>query len=105
MASAPRSDIYINLPALQKLDMMLIVRQPLFAKSCTLFSEERWFLLGIAYKNINFSFFDRKYWIVSKIQNSGMQNKGACQGIQFVQAHFESLLRGKKRNGGCLFHV
>lgn len=31
MASTPRSDIYINLPALQKLDMMLIVRQVLFS--------------------------------------------------------------------------
>jgi len=27
MKSRPRSDIYINLPALQKLDTMLIVRQ------------------------------------------------------------------------------
>jgi len=33
MTSRPRSDIYINLPALQKLDTMLIVRQTSIA-SC-----------------------------------------------------------------------
>jgi hypothetical protein len=32
MASTPRSDIYMNLPALQKLDMMLTVRQVSFSK-------------------------------------------------------------------------
>lgn len=52
--------------------------------------------------------FGRKYLIVSKIQNSGMQKKGACHQTQTIQVQDRSvglLFSGTRRNGGCRFHV
>jgi hypothetical protein len=102
MESRPRSDIYINLPALTKLDAMLIVWKAFFCKGLeqTLFSFHCHIFI------ITWILLDRKYWIVSKIENFGMQNKEACHRIQLVRAHFAELLfSAKRRSGGCQSHA
>ncbi|KAB5573881.1 hypothetical protein DKX38_001075 [Salix brachista] len=89
MESRPRSDIYINLPALRKLDAMLMVRKAFICRKLELLC----FHYNVIYKLvITRVLIDRKCWIVSKMQNFGMQNKEACHRIHLVQARFGELL-------------
>lgn len=100
MESRARADIYINLPALRKLDSMLMV------VTSYLLLKKTW-----RYKNkMSHCFFNlfycRRHWIVFRRQSFGMQKKEACQWSRRVLQRDPSgkwLFRGKKRNGGYQF--
>lgn len=104
MTSRPRSDIYINLPALRKLDAMLLVRTLLSAK-IKIFSFDEWFCFSPMANEI--SFVHRIYWTASRRQSFGMQIREACREIQRVLDHsggyFSLSLNEQMKNGGCRF--
>lgn len=107
MISRPRSDIYINLPALQKLDAMLIVRLDSCVKKSSHSLKKQCFSQSLKYMNFVLG---RKCLIVFKIQSSGMQNKGVFRRSQLVQHQHQDHLEGlvcsvMRKNGGCRFHV
>lgn len=96
MTSVRRSDICINLPALQKLDAMLLVRfsffspvnicsKLLFCLSCVWIHDFRnsTFLLSFFPNFLSFTAFCicRTYWGVLATQNSGMLRMEICHRI------------------------
>lgn len=90
MTCRPRSDLFINLPALRKLDNMLIVSI---------------YLLFFAIIQLLISFIPiRKSSTVFMILNSGMSTKGFWHQTLTFQEHFKNHFNDKRRNGGFQFH-
>lgn len=102
MASRARSDIHINLPALKKLDAMLLVRNRIPASYYSMFCQNVDLMMMMLLWN-------RIYWITFRRLSFGMLSKAACPGTRLVLdlsgRSFSHSPNGTKRNGGCQFPV
>jgi len=95
MATSPRSDILMNLPALEKLETMLLVsldsHDPGSSKQSI--SESKYMIEFL-------SFFCRVYWTALTSESSGMQIRGTNPSTK-ARSHSSAA----RTNGGYLSHV
>jgi len=95
MTTRPRSDLYINLPALRKLDHMLLVSFFWTVDSLQLIEK---------FSSLIAPYSDRKSWKASETQSSGMLSKVLLHQIATALRPLVWLFTAVMRNGGsqCL---